>query len=272
MRIWISSLLLLAIISCKKETENSKNTISKDSVSTTETQADSLKAGKNIQIFSFVTELCDNKGQYDANKYSREEIEGTYKLWFQYGGLLLSKPSVYRPETLHEVRRDKDKILAKLDTDFAEKKKALESLKVVNDPYWQNIKAQRIQELIQEYEFDKTEIMAFSDPSVLLNSKFSKNCENFVRALNSDEDVMIEEWRKLRVQMSKKNGNPEKVMDDFENNLHAQNRNEYAIVDLITFGWGNCANNTIKRTEYDEKMTKAFNSLFIKIDSECDEP
>lgn len=114
--------------------------------------------------------------------------------------------------------------------------------------------------------------MAFSDPSVLLNSKFSKNCENFVRALNSDEDVMIEEWRKLRIQMSKKNSNPEKIMDEFENNLHAQNKNEYAMVDLITFGWGNCANNSIKRVEYDEKMTKAFNSLFIKIDSQCDEP
>jgi len=272
MRIWISSLLLLAAIGCKKEAETSGNAGSKDSVATTEIQKDSLKTGQNKQIFNFTTELCDNKGQFDANKYSLEEIEGTYKLWFQYSSLLLSKPSVFKPETLQEVRRNKDKILAKLEADFTEKKKALESLKVVNDPYWLNIKAQKIQELIQEYEFDKTEITAFSDPTVLLNSKFSKNCENFVRALNSDEDVMIDEWRKLRIQMSKKNGSPEKVMDEFENNLHAQNKNEYAIVDLITFGWGNCANNSIKRVESDEKMEKAFNSLFIKIDSKCDEP
>lgn len=272
MKIWISSLLLLAVISCKKDAETSKNTASKDSVSTTENQTESLKKVKNKQTFNFATELCENKGQYDADKYSQEEIEGTYKLWFEYSSLSLSKPSVFKPETLQEVRRDKDKILAKLDKDFAEKKKALESLKIVNDPYWQNIKDQKIQELVLEYEFDKTEIMAFSDPSVLLNSKFSKNCENFVRALNSDEDVMIEEWRKLRIQMSKKNSNPEKIMDEFENNLHAQNKNEYAMVDLITFGWGNCANNSIKRVEYDEKMTKAFNSLFIKIDSQCDEP
>ncbi|WBV61949.1 hypothetical protein PFY12_07480 [Chryseobacterium camelliae] len=272
MRIWISSILLLAALSCKKEAPSSGNTASKDSLSTTETRKDSLKTSQNKQTFNFVTELCDNKGLYDANKYSREEIEGTYKLWFQYSGLLLSKPSVFKPETLQEVRRDKDKILAKLDKDFAEKKKILEDLKIVNDPYWQNIRTQKIQELIQEYEFDKTEILAFSDPSVLLNSKFSKNCENFVRALNSDEDVMIDEWRKLRIQMSKKNGSPERVMDEFENNLHAQNRNEYAIVDLITFGWGNCANNSIKRIEHDEKMMKAFNALFITIDSECDEP
>lgn len=272
MRIWISSILLLAALGCKKEVKSSGNIASKDSVSTAETQKDSLKTGQNKQTFNFGTELCDNKGLYDANKYSREEIEGTYKLWFQYSGLLLSKPSVFKPETLQEVRRDKDKILAKLDKDFTEKKKALEALQVVNDPYWQNIKIQKIQELIQEYEFDKTEILAFSDPSVLLNSKFSKNCENFVRALNSDEDVMIDEWRKLRIQMSKKNGSPERVMEEFENNLHAQNRNEYALVDLITFGWGNCANNSIKRTEHDEKMMKTFNALFIKIDSVCDEP
>jgi hypothetical protein len=87
-----------------------------------------------------VTELCDNKGHFDSSKYSREEIEGTYKLWFELSNSLLDTPSVFKPGSSGS-ERDKDQILAKLDKDFAEKKRLFQNLKVVNKPYWQNVKS-----------------------------------------------------------------------------------------------------------------------------------
>ncbi len=84
--------------------------------------------------------MCDNKGYFDSNIYSRAEIEGTYKLWLELGGILLDTPSVFNLRDLQEIRQDKDQILAKLDKDFAEKKKMLQDLTVVNTPYWQNVK------------------------------------------------------------------------------------------------------------------------------------
>ncbi|WP_419869702.1 hypothetical protein [Chryseobacterium sp. CT-SW4] len=275
MRIIIAFISLgILLLSCKKDHpatpgDSVKDTLPQPSV----TVKDSLASSKSKEsVFHFVTELCDNEGYFDENKYSRKEIEGTYKLWFELSGTLMNTPSVFYLKNLHEVRENKDEILTKLDTEFAEKKALLQTLKVVNTPYWQNIKKQRYQELLIEYETEKIQIIAYTDPSVLLNNKLSKNCRKFAQALNADEGQMIEEWRKLREEMSKRNGDPERIMREFSEHLNSPDRKDYAIIDLITFGWGNCSNSQIARVSYDEKMAKAFDDLFIKIDSDCDEP
>jgi len=273
MRIYLFSVLLLCLIHCKKENKIASKIPANDSILPTEThKKDSLKT-KEIQkqLFTFDTELCTNKGYFDAKKYSREEIQNTYRLWFELGGVSLHDPAVFKLEDLQQVRRDKNQLLAKLDKDFAAKKALLENLKVVPVSYWQNVKNQTYQALLQEYELDKIKIMAYSDPSVLLGSPF-KSCTHFARVLNSGDNEIIEEWRKMREQMSRKNGDPQRIMDEFESRLNSSYKKDYAILDLIVFGWGNCANNEIQRPEHDEKMNKEFNALFIKIDSECDEP
>ncbi|MBT2620658.1 hypothetical protein [Chryseobacterium sp. ISL-6] len=273
MKIWIFSFIFIVFLNCKKETAEAKS-IPKDSIQLTEnTKKDSIKTPENKPgIFTFTTELCDNKGYYDETKYTKEELTGTYKLYFELNGLLLDSPHVFGLEALRETRRDKDHILQKLEKEFIEKKKLIENLKIVNIPFWQNVKKQKYQELLQDYERQKIQIIAYSDPSVLLNSKKFQDCTHFAKALISDDTQMVEEWRKLRLEMSKRNGNPENIMNEFENRLNSVDKKDYAIIDLIVFGWGNCANNKIERPNYDEKMSDQFNSLFIKVDSECDEP
>lgn len=268
-------ILVFTFFSCKKENttlnihQNNSAKVVSESI---KKDSSTVSQQNKEEIFNFSTELCDNKGHFNSGKYSKEELEGTYKLWFQMDGVLLSTPSVFNLNSLQKVRTEKDEILTQLDKDFASQKKVLENLKVVKDPYWEHIKTQKLQELLDEYEFRKTEIQAFSNPSILINNRLSKSCQNFVKALTSDETQMIEEWRKLREEISKKNGNPKRIMDEFEEHLNSPNKKDYAIVDLITFGWGNCANEGVNRTEHDEKMNDKFNSLFIKIDSICDEP
>ncbi|MCY0978756.1 hypothetical protein PGH12_10285 [Chryseobacterium wangxinyae] len=260
-------------MSCKKEAKSSVIQKNDTASSIQKTTQDSLKQKPTQpEVFAFVTDLCDSKGYFDAEKYSREEIEGTYKLWFQMGGVSLITPSVFKLNDLEEIRRDKDLILAKLDKDFAENKKTIENLKVVNVPYWQNIKELHYKSLLQQYEYEKIHIASYPDPSVLLHNKFTGKCTNFAKAVNSNDENLIAEWRKLREEMSKRNGSPERIITEFENRLNSSNWKDYAMIDLLTFGWGNCANEYIERSLHDEKMYNEFNALFIKIDSECDEP
>ncbi|WP_261510052.1 hypothetical protein [Chryseobacterium paludis] len=273
MKIWILSFIFIVFLNCNKEAAEAKS-IPKDSIQLIEnTKKDSIKTPENKPgIFTFTTELCNNTGYYDKTKYTKEELEGTYKLYFELNGLLLDSPHVFGLEALRETRRNKDQILQKLEKDFTEKKKLIENLKIVNIPYWQNMKRQKYQELLQYYERQKIQIMAYSDPSILLSTKTSQKCSRFVKALNSDDTQMVEVWRKLREEMSKRNGNPQEVMNEFENHLNSVDKKDYAIIDLIVFGWGNCVNNEIERPNYDEKMNDQFYALFIKMDSECDEP
>lgn len=270
MRIIITSIFLLAFLSCKKDKQPTANVKPIDSAQISSQKAAPLTTALPKQeLFQFVTELCDNKGYFDSNTYSREEIEGTYKLWFELGGSLLDTPFVHNLKDLTEVKNNQNKILAKLDKDFAERKAQIQNLKVVNTPYWQDIKKKSNEELIQSYEKLKIQIQAYSNPAVLLKND---KCKNFSKALNSNDEQMFAEWRKLREEMSKTNGDPQRIMDEFNEQLSSSDNKDYAIIDLITFGWGNCANDKIQRVSHDEKMNNEFNALFIKIDSECDEP
>ncbi|MBP2617051.1 hypothetical protein [Chryseobacterium jejuense] len=270
MRIAITSIFLLAFLSCKKDKQPTSNAKPTDSAQVSSKKTDTLASDLPKQeVFQFVTELCDNKGYFDSNKYSKEEIEGTYKLWFELSGSLLDTQSVYNLKSLTEIRNNHDKILAKLDKDFTERKAQIQNLKVVNTPYWQDIKKKRYEELIQYYEKLKIEVQAYSNPAILLKDN---KCKTFSKALNSTDDQMFAEWRKLREEMSKTNGNPQHVMDEYNEQLNSTDNRDYAIIDLITFGWGNCANDKIQRVSHDEKMNNEFNALFIKVDSKCDEP
>lgn len=105
----IISFLLTA---CKKEAQTGKKPVNSETetaaASAAEKQPDSTAERKIIQErFDFITELCDNKGYFDSNKYSRKEIEGTYRLWFNSGAFHISTPSVFKPDDLYKVRREK---------------------------------------------------------------------------------------------------------------------------------------------------------------------
>ncbi len=270
MRIAVTSIFLLAFLSCKKDKKPISDAKLTDSAQISTSKTDTVTSGQPKQeVFQFVTELCENKGYFNSNIYSREEIEGTYKLWYELSGSLLDIPSAYSLKSLAELRNNKDKILAKLDKDFAARKTQILNLKVVNTPYWQGIKKKTYEELVQTYEKYKIQVAAYSDPSVLLKND---QCKNFSKALNSTDDQMFAEWKKLREEASKNNGNPQHIMDEFNEQLNSSDNREYAIIDLITFGWGNCANSKIQRVSHDEAINNQFEALFIKIDSECDEP
>ncbi|QQV02016.1 MULTISPECIES: hypothetical protein [Chryseobacterium] len=266
---------IIFLVSCTKEkNEVSGVNNSKDSVSIGAIIPEDSAENKvqKTEIFNFQTELCDNKGYFDSNKFSHKELEATYKLWFQNAGISLNTFSVFSLKDLEKIRKDKDLLLAKLDKDFTENKKMLENLTVVDVSYWQNIKKLKIRELHQEYEKNKIQMASYSDPSVIANNKFTGNCRNFAEALNSSDENIKSEWRKLREAMSKNNADPQRIINEFGSRLSYSNWKDYAIIDLITFGWGNCANQDIERPLHDEKMNKEFDALFIKVDSECDEP
>ncbi|MGE8554597.1 MAG: hypothetical protein ACN6OB_11770 [Chryseobacterium jejuense] len=270
MRIAITIFILLTFLSCKKDTQPAIGTVSTDTAQVSPPKTDTTAAIQPKQeIFNFGTELCDNKGYFDSNKYSRKELEDTYKLWFELSGSLLDTPFVNNLKDLNEIRDNKDQILAKLDKDFAEKKAQIMNLKVINTPYWQRIKQKSYEELVQSYEIEKIQIIAYSDPSILLKNN---RCPNFSKALNSTDEQMFAEWKKLREGMSKNNSDPQRIINQFNEQLNSSDKRDYALIDLITFGWGNCANDKIQRVSRDEKMNNEFNALFIKVDSECDEP
>ncbi|WP_407401995.1 hypothetical protein [Chryseobacterium sp.] len=264
------AILLLSLVSCKKET--TENTAKPNDSIAIEKKVDTVAVLTKPEIYHLTTELCNKKGEYNPALYSKEELDGTYKIWSGRSGISVDSPFVNDLGDLEEIRRDNAKILAKLDEDFAKSKRTLENLKVVNIPYWQDYKKITAITLQQDYEKSRTQVESYINPSVLLSSKIGSKCTNFAKALNGTDDEIKAEWRKLGEAMSKKNTDPSRVLNDLENRINSSHWKEYATIYLTTFGWGNCANGSITRVSQDENMEKEFEKLFIKLEEECDEP
>lgn len=264
------AILLLSLVSCKKETQ--EKTEKPNDSTAVEKKLDTVAVNTKLETFEFNNDLCDRKGQYNPALYTKEELDGTYKIWSGRSGISLDSPFVNDLGDLEEVRRDNAKILAKLDEDFAKSKRTLENLKVVNIPYWQDFKKITAITLQQDYEKSKTQVESYINPSVLLSSKIGSKCTNFAKALNGNDDEIKAEWRKLGKIMSEKNTDPSRVLNDLEKRMNSSQWKEYATIDLTTFGWGNCANDAITRTSQDENYEKKYDELFVKIEEECDEP
>ena len=102
MKVVITPLILSVFFSCKKETHVASSLT--DSISyVKEAQKDSLiKERQDQGFFVFETELCTNKGYFDESKYTRDELEATYQLYYKFGGAILSSPHVSSLQTFRK--------------------------------------------------------------------------------------------------------------------------------------------------------------------------
>lgn len=257
----LTFVVLLLFFSCsdKKEQIIEEETI---------TEVDSIKDdSKNEKVFTWNTELCTNEGKYDSQKYTEAELEATYKLWW--------KSSSYLSLTVLP-KNDEDFIETNIETLDKEYKVALErieTLKIVNEPYWIELKKKKIRGLNESYELKKLAIKAFADPKALIGNRFTAPCQEYAEALSSmDDELLLSTWKKMVEKQMEKNGSPEMVLSKFNRQNESSDRLIYARNQVMTYGWWNCANHVIYHFEDDGTPEKEFNKLFNTIKSECDEP
>jgi len=221
-----------------------------------------------LASFTWTDPACEYTGNYNPQIHSRDLIQNTYKLWSFYAGSSLENGrSVYEPADIAKLN------LKALTEEYTEKKAQLEKLTIINTPFWNTLKKQVLQELEDEYELDKIEMQAFDDPAVLLNNRFSKSCERFVTALNAtDTSILLTSWKSFCEELKAKNGSPETFMAKFYEKYNSPQKLVYAKIDLLTFGWGNCANESTFHVTSDGKAAEAFEKLFWNVKQECEDP
>jgi hypothetical protein len=222
----------------------------------------------STSTFVWTTELCENKGTYDPVKYSAEQLQNTYDLWFRFSGIALETDGT--ASKLEEIAKlDSNK----LGEEYQKQKKYYNQMVVVNSTYWQKLKEQRMLELDNEYELKKITIESYGNLAVLNTNRFSKYCPDVVKALTSNDTAeLFAFWKGFTEKQSLQNGSPQKYMENFYEKYNSKDKLAYAKVDLITYGWWNCANHTLTHMDRDEKMEEEFNKLFSNVKSVCDEP
>lgn len=219
--------------------------------------------------FRWTTELCEFEGVYDAGKYTEAQLRDTQKLLFSAGRIPLSiNVIVWNYEDI------KNLSLAKLDREYKREIEKLKNLDIVRSAYWEKLRRDKIKETEQFYRLSKTTIQAYTKPSVLKQSARAKNCvRKYADPLIKGGDELLNAWREVNEASRGRNADPERVRRIFEQKYASPDRFEHARLEVMTFGWWNCANETIAYVVSDEEQYKKFHDLFENVNTiSCDEP
>lgn len=228
-----------------------------------------LRVSAQIKKLKWEIELCEFEGTYDSTKYTEAQLRDTKKLLSGIGGLSLSyDPTPRKFEDIGKLS------LEQLEAEYLDKLKELQNLKLVKGDFWVKLRQDKIKELNQLYMLSKITMKGYTDPSALKEFDRASCCIDFyAQPLIDGGDYLLTTWEKVNMDTRSHNGNPQRIENIFNQQNASPDKLKYARMEVMTFGWWNCANSMRYHLEYDEKQTEEYNKLFKNVRTiYCDEP
>jgi len=218
--------------------------------------------------FLWTTELCEFEGTYDAKKYTEAQLKNTLKLSAVGSFDIETEATVWKYEEIKKLN------VAALDKEYESKSTALKKLDIVKSAYWESIRARKLKELKQVYELSRLTMLGYTEPAKLKEAAFAEACVvKFANPLINGGDELLTTWRTVNEDTRRNNGDSERIKKIFEAEYDSRDRYKYAQVEVMSFGFWNCANALIEREEYDGTHEEEFKKLFKQTKTvACDEP
>jgi hypothetical protein len=217
--------------------------------------------------FRWADEACSYIATYDGTKHTLIELNNTLKL---------SRPGSYRLETNTTVWKFADMArldVPALDREYKQKQAELTNLKIVNVPYWREFRRKKLVELEKVYGLERATMLGYKDRKALLGCTDAPECTTrFAEPLIAGGERLLTVWREVNEDSRKKNADPDRLRRIFDQQFRSPEQMNYALLEVMAFGWGNCANETIPYIEYDGTPQTEFEKLFVSVKRRCDEP
>lgn len=226
-------------------------------------------ADAQIKTFRWNAEMCRYSGTYDSKKYTAAELRDTVKLVWGSDFTLRGYPSVWKYEDIAKLD------VSKLDREYEKRTAALKALQLVKVPYWENARQRKLKELDQVHKFWRNKTLAFSNPAVLREYPAPPSCAKYVEPIIAGGDDLLRVWLAVNEESRKRNGDPDRVKREFEAEYASPDRFKFAFIEVMGFGWGNCANAFLERDGRSDDGThqKEFKKLFRRVkETYCEEP
>lgn len=229
-----------------------------------------LSSGAVAQLKNFTWDdgLCSYRGLYDPKKYSEAELRNTVKLFDPNEfNLITHSTAVFRPSDIGRLD------VAKFDSVYRDMSANLAGLKIVKMSYFEELRRAKLKEMEQVWQLNRTTMLAFDDPLKLNEYTAAPACnQRLAGPLAKGGDDLMSAWLSVNMDMRAKNSDPERLRREFESKKASPERDLHARVDVLTFGWYNCANELIDYTPYDGKASEQFQKLLSRVRGQCDEP
>lgn len=221
------------------------------------------------RTYKWETELCIHTGKYDAKKYTEKQLADTLLLAQGWEFSIQNTPAVFKYADIAALD------IAALETEYKEKTAKLKELDLVPGKYWSDLRRDAQRELDEVYELSRITTLGFSDPKAIRDYSASEQCKtDFVEPLIKGGDAMIAAWRKLNLEQQKRNADPKRLEREFQAQSASPDRDKYGLIELLNFGWWNCANAEVFRVESTSngEALERFSKLFTNVKTECEEP
>lgn len=228
-----------------------------------------LSAVAQTSTFRWDDELCQYTGTYDTKRFTAARLQNTLNMAASAGRIPLdTNITAWKFADIDTLD------VAALDREYEKKSAELKALEIVAVPYWETFRRRKLKELEQAYRLYRVSILAYKDPRSLLAYNDAPSCtQSYARPLVSGGEDLLIAWRGLNEQLRKKNGDPERIRRIYEEQLASPDRERYALLEVTTFGWFNCANSSIDYVAGDDVPVNEFKKLFKKVRTiKCDEP
>ncbi|MBE7516472.1 MAG: hypothetical protein HS105_07685 [Chloracidobacterium sp.] len=229
----------------------------------------SIAAAAQTGKFKWEDELCVHTGTYNSKSYTKTQLSDTQRLVKGELSAIFASAMVFKYADIASID------VAAIDAEYRQKSETLKALKLVPGKYWEELRQSEIRALEERYRLERATALGYSDPKVLLKYEGADACKAaYVEPLIKGGDAMINAWRKLNLEQQKKNADPKRLEQEFRTQSTSPDKGNYALVELVTFGWTNCANDLTHSVDAVSDGTAAgrFRKLFTKVTSRCDEP
>lgn len=222
-----------------------------------------------VKTFQWNDGVCEMKSYYDSKKYTARQLEQTCKLWQEMTLTLNTDATAFNLEKLYAISLDS------LVKEYREVKTALVRMDIVRQPYWENLRKAKLRQVDQEYALKKVTIESYKNPEALRTyTKAAKCQQQYADALIAGGETLLSTWEALIEEKCKHNGSPENLRREFREQNASPRRLEYARMCVTTFGWWNCANDSIEYVDANSMaQNERFRKLFSKtVNLSCDDP
>lgn len=223
------------------------------------------------RTFKWSDELCEYSGTYDSKKYTENHLRNTRRL-LSHNDLRLDSigATVWKYEDIAKID------VAALETKYKDLIDELEHLEYVSTPFTDSVRNARLVETRQLYQLIRTTMTAYTDPKEIRNYQGAEACKlNYGEPIIAGGDTLVAAWRKVNLDSQSKNASPDHLQQRWNSENASPDRLKFALVETMSFGWWNCANDEIRYADADlgERFDREFKKLFIRVRTlGCDEP
>ena len=186
------------------------------------------------ETYKWQDELCDIQGNFDHKKYSAKQIKNSH---FVLEGLTRANlNSFFAPMDIEDLDKVSIKDLERLTEEYKQVKNNVERLDVV--PEAKAYKQQLLQSIEGEYKKERLTILAYVDPIQAMRQS-PPMCKQYLEPFFKDQTAVQNKWQQMVEKRALSNSY---AMSRYQEEK-ANDPTNYAKIDLITFGFGNCVNN-----------------------------